>query len=97
MRILIAAALVAASSAYADEIYVDGDMTITFHSTACPIPVVSAFLQNEFNSPGQRASIRARGQNISACWVKDEDGDYLIIDATGRGGFVPGKEVKPGV
>jgi hypothetical protein len=93
MRSIVFAALFAAGSACATATYDNGSLAIVFQDAACDRVSLSTVLGQYADGPKKQASVMIGGKIIHACYVVDGDGDYLILDERGAGGFIPKADV----
>jgi hypothetical protein len=100
MRSLVAVAacacLVACASVKAEPMFVGDNVHVTFHSDECKHPELAMFLIVNGGLEPRRATVNASGQMFQACYIVDDEGDYLVVDVHGRGGFLPGKQIQHG-
>jgi hypothetical protein len=95
MKRLAMVLALACTPAFAEPIFRDGDLTVHFHSAACEHPALTMFLKQHGENP-KKATVTYQGGKLEACWLVDEDGDYMIVDRTGNGGFIPAKRIEQG-
>lgn len=91
MRHFLASLLLLAAPAMAAT-FDNGKIAIAFQDAACDKASLTAYLE-PVGQP-KKASVLIGGKVISACYIVDEDGDYLIVDENGAGGFIPKDQVK---
>jgi hypothetical protein len=99
MRALaLAAALLAGSASAQELIYTDGALTVRLMLAPCRVPALVEGLGEVSPRPAREAIIKARGQEIPACWAEGED-RVFIGDVLGQGGYILKSELKaePGV
>lgn len=96
MKRLFAALALACAPAFADPLFESGQLTVTFHASRCELAHLTNFLK-QYGTEPKKASVVFQGQRVRACYVVDEDGDYIVADELGSGGVIPGKAINPGV
>jgi hypothetical protein len=75
----------------ADRAYFDnGEVAITLKGEPCDSPVLVRAFAQAVPVPALAAVARYQGKDHVACWAMDADGDVLVIDESGGGGFIPG-------
>lgn len=94
MRALVIAALMVAGPSHAAGAFERDGVRIDFADSPCTLPVISEALAKAIGGTPRHARVDIRGRVLVACYVVDEDGDYLLVDELGAGGYVEGKTVK---
>ena len=81
--------------AMAQAVFKGDDFMVFFFRTPCEIPPLAQYLGRV--GEARKAVIVHEGKRIPACFAKDEDGDYLLINHEGRGAWIPGQAVESGL
>ena len=87
--------LLTALSAQADSVYQGSNVMVRFRDTPCANSDLKAILTLQTGGDAFVANAFWPDGLREACWARDKDGDYLIIDETGAMGYVPKGEVRP--
>jgi hypothetical protein len=82
--------LVAAPVLAEDLVYRNGTLTIRISDSPCTSEVLGTAIKGmDAVGPVKAAQVMIRQQRLAACWALDADGDVLLVDQQGDGGFMP--------
>lgn len=97
MRLLVLGLVLPAlgTVAMAQSVFRGSDFMVLFYGTPCEVPMLAEGMKHI--GVVKKAVIVHEGMRIPACYATDEDGDHLLIDTRGNGGWVDGKSVNPGL
>lgn len=89
-----AALMLAAQSSFASYVYSEGPLRIDFSGEACNLPVMVELLKPVAKTPAKKARILFNGQLLKGCWAFAADGNLLVVDEQGDGGYIDFDRVK---
>lgn len=81
--------LVMAQSVWKDA---DGETVVFFYATPCEVPPI-ARLMTPYGE-ARKAIVVFDGRRINACFLRTQEGDYLLLDEEGDAARVPSKQVQ---
>lgn len=70
-------------------VYRFGTYSFELTDRPCPFPELAEGLEGEGIPPARAAISTSGGQAMTACWVRDVDGDVMTADLAGPGGTLP--------
>lgn len=98
-KLILAAALLAAGAAQADDlIWSGGGTSVRLLLAPCQSPTLAAVLATVAPGEAKQGEVTVGATHIDACWIALED-KVIVVDSNGNGGFILQSDFKraPGV